>query len=283
LSAALWLGHQLRVATGRESFVAEAATFQPLALRSHSSPVKKSQFAYRGPSHPLACSRSAPSRTRRWLTITVAAARLQERCRQTGGFTYNDLLATCALEVFIRWNRTHNAGHKHKVGLWLPVNIRQQSSSGFGNGTSRIRIYARFADHASLIEKCREVRRQVAWSLRHGEWSVPQNHPLTRLPVRVINPLLRSYLNRPRVDMATALFSHAERWGGVDEIFQQVEKIECIGQLARPHCLAINGATHRGQTWLTFTYDPGLLSADDSQHFARMYQEQIARAERELA
>ena len=83
--------------------------------------------------------------------------------------------------------------------------------------------------------------------------------------------------------MATGVFSHAERWTGEGgEVFQNVEKIESIGPLHSRYCLAINGATHCGQTWLTFTYDPSLLSSEDIQRLVEMYQEQVALARREL-
>lgn len=286
LSAAMWLRHQLRVAYNLESPVSETRPFEELPLRSHPSPVKKSRFAFRGPAQSLWSPRHQPSHTRRWRTIKVCAAGLRAQCRRLGGFTYNDLLAACALEVFVRWNRMHDASpdgnHGRKVGLWLPVNIRRQWSSGFGNGTSRIRIYARYAETASLLEKCREVHRQVSWSIKHGEWAIADNHPLLRLPRRISGSLLRAYLNRPWVDMASGVFSHAERWGGADEAFRDVEKIESIGQLHRRYCVVINGATHCGETWLTFTYDPGLLSPACIERFVEMYQEQIALAEREL-
>jgi hypothetical protein len=166
----------------------------------------------------------------------------------------------------------------------LPVDVRQHSSVGFGNGTSRIRLYARYGDHDSFVDKCREIRRQISWSSRHGEWAVPQEPPLTYLPTWAIAPLLRCYLNRPGVDMATGVFSHAERWAGESgEIFQHVEKIESIGNLHTQYSLAINGATHSGRTWLTFTYDPGLLSPEDIQQLLEMYQEQLALARREFA
>jgi hypothetical protein len=283
LSAAMWLKHQLGVAYGHESLMAQASTCEALSLRTSPSPAKRSQFAFRRPSDRLWTSNALPSGARRWLTIGVAATDLRKGCRRTGGFTYSDLLATCALEVFRRWNRARGDVRKLKIGLWLPVNVRQRSSVGFGNGTSRIRLYARYADKASLVDKCREVRRQVSWSGQHGEWFVPQDNPLESLPLWAITPLLRCYLNRPGLDMATGVFSHAEGWGGASgESFREVEKIECIGLLHPRQCVAINGATHLGQTWLTFTYDPAMLSRDDIQQLSEMYQEQIALARREL-
>jgi hypothetical protein len=283
LSAAMWLRHQLRVAYGKEDPVADAYPFQELPLRNHQAPAKKSRFAYRGASHRLWSSRNTPSGTRRWRTIRLNAAELRDDCRRARGFTYNDLLATCALEVFTRWNHLHGDQRKPKIGLWLPVNIRQQSAAGFGNGCGRIRLYARYGDQIPLLEKCREIRRQVSWSTQHGEWAVPQEAPFEFLPRWISAPLVRLYLNRPGVDMASSVFSHAERWSGEGgDIFQNVEKIESIGQLHASYCVALNAATHMGQTWLTFTYDPALLTSDDIAHFVDMYQEQVELAKKEL-
>ena len=284
LSAAMWLSHQLRVAQAKEAPAAWVSPFQNLALRTYAAAIRRSRFAYRGGSDRLWTRSSRASRARRWRTIEVAATDLRRGCRRTGGFTYNDLLATCALEVFTQWNGRHCQDRKHKIGLWLPVGVRRDSSTGFGNGTSRIRVYARYDDRASLVEKCREVRRQISWSNRHGEWAVPAEPPLAYLPHWAVAPLLRCYFNRPGVDMSTGVFSHAERWTGESsEIFERAEKVESIAQLHPHHSVAITGATHRGRTWLTFTYDPGLLSAEDIQQLVEMYQEQVAVARREFA
>ncbi len=102
-----------------------------------------------------------------------------------------------------------------------------------------------------------------------------------RLPLQVMGPLLRGYLNRPWVDMATGMFSHVDRGQDRGQI-DHIEKIECIGLMGEQHGVAINGATYRGQTWFTFTYDPGLLTAADIQRLVGMYEEQIALARKEL-
>ncbi len=283
MSAAMWLGHQLRVAHGKETPVTSAAPFQELALRSHPAPVRKSRFAYRGASDRLWTRNDESSGGRRWLTIKIPAAALRNACRGAG-FTYNDLLATCALEVFSRWNRQHCGERKLKLGLWLPVNIRRQSTIGFGNGTGRIRLYHRAGEGASIADKCRGIRQQLSWTTQHGEWAVPGQLPFKSLPFWLTGKLLRGYLNRPGVDMATGVFSHAERWMGEDsELYKHLEKIESIGQLDRRHCVAINGATHHGETWLTFTYDPTQLALADIQSFVEMYQQQIGLAQQELA
>ena len=283
LSAAMWISHQLRVAGEKTAPVAEASPFQYLHLRTHPAPVKKSRYAYGGASDPLWTSERKPTRARRWRTVEVAAGELREGCRRAGGFTYNDLLATCALQLFTRWNGLHSNGSRQKVSLWFPVNIRKQAALGFGNGTSRIRLYRRYDDRESIPNKCREIRRQVSWSNRHGEWATPAKFPLASLPPWVTKPLLRGYLRRPGIDMATGIFSHVDRGTEeINEIFQYAGKMESIGLLHANHSLAINGATSRGRTSLTFTYDPGLLSTDDIQRLVEMYQEQLVAARREF-
>lgn len=279
LSAALWLGHQLSIAYGLTPPTRSAA----LSLRRASTSVRRSQFAYDGACDRLWTQAATRCGTRVWITFSFPSSDLRQACKRAGGFTYSDLLATCALEVFALWNHNHQRNGPPRVGLWLPMNIRSRSFAGFGNGTSRIRLYARYSPSASLVEKAREIRLQVSWSTKHGEWAVPNIPLFTRLPPSIMRPALRHYLNRPSIDMATGVFSHADRWaGGAQEAFQHVDRIECIGLLHQRQNLAINAATHRGQTWMTFTSDAGLLRANDLNTLSEMYQQQIALARKEL-
>ncbi len=113
---------------------------------------------------------------------------------------------------------------------------------------------------------------------------MPQVPLFTRLPRSIVAPLLKGYLKQPTVDMATGVFSHAERWAGeAVEAFKYVTRIECVGLLHSRQHLAINGATHQGQTWLAFTYDPALFDEADVRELARMYEQQIELARKELA
>ncbi len=281
MSAAMWLGHQLSVAYGAYGS-GTRDTSAEIVLRRAESSVRRSAFAYEGACDRLWTSSSTRSGTRQWITRGFACEDLQRACRHAGGFTYSDLLATCALEVFAQWNNEHVRNGPPRVGLWLPMNIRSRSTEGFGNGTSRIRLYARYSSSSSLVDKAREVRHQVSWSTQHGEWAVPELPLLMRLPGWITRPALKSYLNRPAVDMATGIFTHADRWGGASEAFKHVERIECIGLLHARQNLAINGATHRGQTWLTFTYDTGLMRAAEAEELARMYEHQVELARAEL-
>jgi hypothetical protein len=283
LSAALWLGHQLSVAYGLTKPETVAAVSDEVSLRESESSVRRSIFAYHGASDPLWTTNYIPSGARRWLTLQFPANDLRRGCRQARGFTYSDLLATCTLEVLACWNQKHQSKPQHKIGLWYPLNIRAGSQPFFGNGTSRIRLYARYPPHASLIDKAREIRKQVSWATTYGEWVMPRVPLFTRLPRQIVGPLLNGYLRQPTVDMATGVFSHADRWAGeAAEAFKCVTQIECVGLLHARQRLAVNGATHQGQTWLTFTYDPALLDVEHAREITSMYEEQIAIARKEL-
>jgi hypothetical protein len=279
LSAALWLGHQLSIAYR----LTPPATAPELSLRRADKSVRRSRFAYDCACDPLWTPNGTRSGTRRWVTFGFGSSDLRQACRREGGFTYSDLLAACVLETFSDWNRRHIRNGRPKVGLWLPMNIRSRSFSGFGNGTSRIRLYARYEQSASLVEKAREVRQQVSWTTEHGEWAVPDIPLFTRLPGWIIGPALRRYLNRPSIDMATGVFSHTDRWAGeAREAFNHVERIECVGLLHPRQNLAINGVTHAQQTWMTFTYDAGLLRASDVDELVEIYKRQLTLAQQEL-
>jgi hypothetical protein len=274
LSAMLWLGHQLNVAYEIETPQLDPERFNSLTLRRSANSVRRSQFAFEGASDPLSTSHAKRSGSRRWSTISFPAWELQKACRRAGGFTYHDLLAACTLEVLTQWNHENC-----KIGLWVPMNVRRNSRDGFGNGTSRIRVYANYDRGISLVEKCRAVRHQVAWSTKHGEWVVPENPLLTHLPDSIVGPLLRGYLQLPKIDMATAIFTHASTsLANAGEAFKHVERIECVGLLHTRQNLAVNAVTHSGRTWLTFTYDPALLTTNDVNQLTQLYLEQIAQA-----
>ena len=275
LSAALWLGHQLNVAYGFERGQTERSGFDQLALRGSSQSITRSRFAFAGGSDPLRTSHPQRSGLRRWSTICFPSI------RRSRGFTYHDLLATCTLDVLRLWN---DCSHGAKIGLWVPMNVRREMREGFGNGTSRIRVYANYDRRASLHEKCRAVREQVAWTTNHGEWVVPELSRLMRLPDAILRPLLRNYLKRPKVDMATGVFTHASTGlANAGAAFRHVERIECVGLLHQRQNLALNAVTHSGHTWLTLTYDPARLTSTDIKQLTQLFSQQIAQARRELS
>lgn len=262
LSVGLWLDHQLSVATGALPPRDSVGEFSHLGLRSHPAPVRKSRFSHAGPSRRL-WTRGPASRERRFRTVSLDAARVRARLSTVApGFTYNDLLGASVLRA-LRAHQVRSAAPETKLSLWFPIDVRAEPFSGFGNGASRIRVYDLLPSGAPMLERCRSFREQVSWSKAHGEWFVPQTHPLFSLPA----PLLRAYFRRPWVDMGSALFSHAERLASdpaaSDRRLPGVGSVTVIGVLDRLHPLGFAALTLRGTTHLTVTWDPAQLSDPD--------------------
>lgn len=278
LGALLWLQHQLEVAGGLRGPLRVAAPYASPVLLRHPAPVRRSAFAFRGPADRLHVDSRSPSGRRCWRTLVFEMTPLQDVAARAGGFTYNDLLAASALETFRVWNASRDRKREPEVGLWLPVNIREDPLGGFGNGSSRMRVYNRYSPTAGLHEKSRAVRRQIEWSRKHGEWAVPQLRGLTRLPMHIVRPLLHAYLNRPWVDMATGTFSHVERSPLDAPAFAGVTGLDFIGMLDKRHALGLFAMSRAGTTYLTFVHDPAQLDDAAVSRLISIYEQQLTTA-----
>ena len=263
----LWVQHQLSVAIGTRSPEESPSRYEPPPLRTHPHLSRKSAFAYRGSSDRLAHDGGATSATRQWHTIVVPSSALRGRAAADTGFTYNDLLSACAFDAITQWNTQRQGQRAQQLGLWLPTNIRVAPLDGFGNGSSRIRVYNRFNAAGSFADRARSIRRQVQWSREHGEWAVPSLSGAERLPMSVLAPVLRMYFNRPWVDMGTAALSHAQR-SPFDELPPQlISRVELVGTLDTRHPFGIFALTLGDNTHFTFVHDPAQLS---DQHAAEL-------------
>ena len=266
-SAVTWLEAQL---TGRTRDAA-------IEVKQHPKAARKSPFAFDRPSEQLWRPAGArASGRRRFHTRALEPIRLSVGAH---GFTWNDLLAAVALETFAKWNASHGAGEQ--VGCWIPVNVRTQRETGFGNGSSRIRVYRRNPWPEHFAEAAKRVREQVRWSKDHGEWHVPSwADRLMQLPAAISGAIVRAYARRPGVDWATGLFAHAERLGASSEdaLPAFVERIGLVSHMHPEHPMTLSAVGHRGRTHLTFTWDEALFPPSESRAFLQLYESIRARA-----
>ena len=280
LSGLAWIRHQLRVAAGVDE---ECTEPQEIAVPTLADPPPG---AKRNPGwarcDPLWTRSGELSGDRCWTTFSFASGPLLALSRTKAGFTFNDVLAVAALDTLHEWNRVHEAGRR-QVGIWLPINIRRDPFSGFGNASSRVRVRRDYSDGSRLADRCRVVRSQVDTARERGEWVVPQRTVLSRLPLRFGAPLARRYLNRPWADMGTAAFSHVQRWPGYgDPVFDGLKGLGVLGAMHRRHALMFVAVTRSDRTWLTITYDPALLLRGDVDRIRDRYVGIISAARREV-
>ena len=269
LSALAWIRHQLGVASGSAEECAGPTPFARVPLAS--GPPRARRNPGLGRCDTIWTRSARRSRERRWSAFSVPIGPFAGLSRESGGFTYNDVLVAAALETAHWWNARQGEPGR-SVGVWLPVDIRRERFEGFGNGCSRIRVRRRDWNLMCFHEKCRDIRRQVDLARRNGEWAVPRRPFVVRLPARVGAPIMRAYLRRPWVDLGSLSFTHVQRWPGEeDEVFQSLEGLEVVGALHRRHPLMVAAVTRAGRTWFTMTYDPSQLWAEDIADIGQHY------------
>ena len=148
ISGLEWIRHQLRVAAGLEEGCTEPASVTAPALAEPPPGAKRNPGWAR--CEPLWTRSGEPSGDRSWTTFSLDSGPLLRLSRaELSDSRLTTSLAVAALETLHHWNRAHGEGGR-KVGIWLPVNIRQDPLRGFGNASSRIRVRRDFPDHVSL-------------------------------------------------------------------------------------------------------------------------------------
>jgi hypothetical protein len=279
LGALQWVAHQLAVARGVEPAVEKTQFSEAPALKTHPKARRKAPEAGRGPSSGLWSSSTQPSAGRRWSTLEIDAGLWRRRLQGPDGLRYNDVLAGLCLEAMCCWNLTHKAPVSG-LALWHPINIRAQVFVGFGNGSSRVRIYHKPTD--SLLDRCRSVHAQMEQAKASGEWHFPES-PVFSWPVWLQKPVLKAVLNRPWVDMGSMLFSHMEKAGPTGEvIFEAAESLAWVGMLDRRFPAGIVAATQADTTWLTLTWDSGMWTDAEAAAFLALYQALLLELAQEL-
>ena len=272
----LFVRHQLRVARGASVPKARPEPGPPSLRRAPRRSVRNPGFRT---STNLATLAGSPSPARRWRTVEIPDAPHYGRSRLLDGFTWNDALLAAALEAMTRWNERCEAS-TDRIGLWVPMNLREPQLAGFGNGASRIRVHrdpGAFGMKRSFLERCRAVRREVEAKKRSGEWALPSLSVPAPLAF-LATPLLRRWLDRPWADFGTAGFTHLRRWpGDEDPAFGGVAGVEVVACLHHRHPIYFVAMPHRGRTFVTITWDPALLAPSHIEFIAAAFRGELAR------
>jgi len=272
LSCLQWVEHQFAVALGQRPPTTDAVFVPPPSIEHHETALRKTPDAPKGASTRLWSSGIETTPHRQFYTLTLDAAAWRRRILAVDGLRYNDVLAGTLLETMAQWNRAHQ-DPTDALSLWFPINIRTEAFSGFGNGSSRVRIYRR--DPLSLLEQCQSVREQLQWARQHGEWHVP-NSAVFAWPYGVQRPLVRAILRRPWVDMGSMLFSHVERLGSEgDALMRCAHSLRFVGMLDKRFPAGFVGATHGDSTWMTLCWDSGLWNTDEAMEFLALYRQNL--------
>jgi hypothetical protein len=279
VSAALWIFHQMMVASGEVESESSLGLWDGPELRTHEDHHRKSAFSHVGASRRVWSPSTKATPVRDWHSWTLDSSHHAVVKQKVEGITTNDILSASILQTMVDWNIAHGV-HSNKMGLWVPMNIRRQAFVGFGNGSSRIRIYADKMHAETPAERYQKIREQVMWSKDNGEWHVPTDSPILGLSDAFMVPILRAFLGRPWVDMASAPFTHLEDLGLASRFVPMVRSASWVIMLHERFPFGITAASVGPDTQFTMTYDPGMISREHVFEFERMFSERV-RTDRE--
>lgn len=270
IGAFLFVEQQFRVARGLEA-PPPLAEQTPPVLREGAKGARRNPDS--GASTALATRPVPASAQRSWRTVTVPREPLTSLSRTVGGFRWNDCLLAAALDALAAWNERQGA-RADRIGLWVPMNVREEKFGGFGNGASRLRVHREPVPGASrraFLERCRSVHRIVFRKKRLGEWVIPPL-PVSGRLFPLAAPFLGRWLDRRWADFGTAGFTHLEHWpGDGDSFLSDVAGMQVIACLHRRHPIYFAAMSGSEETSVTITWDPALLHAEDIDFIAAAF------------
>ncbi len=160
----------------------------------------------------------------------------------------NDLFLLCLLDV----------QKAERKSVWVPVNVRKDFWTGFGNGLSRMRIYDPPA--GTVPERLAHIRRQKTEAMKSGEVTLPAadleiKNFLQRL-------LIKTWIRRPWADWASISLSHlVDR----DHSLEGMEQIFGISNLMPKQHAALFVVSKARASTLTMTYDAKVVSREEAE------------------
>lgn len=232
------------------------------------------------PSERARKSGASNTHQKKWRTLWLDEQGLRSKLREgRSGVTLNDLL--CAW-LFVALRSWMGQGGR-PLALWLPLSVRRDPFSFFGNASSRIRV----AETSHPLE----VRKRVEAAMAAGAWDVggsasplPDKKWLGSRLQAVLKAALRLYFRRPGMDPCTTAFSFASRVSRSEDsdAFPGVTRIETIGHLYHAHPFAFSATSFSGSLGITLFWDPGRFTGTDAERLFSELKSACERGEAEL-
>jgi hypothetical protein len=255
LSILLWLKAQL---------TQSPVINYPLSLKTHPKAMKESLYKLsKTPDRFGHDSPEAISSRRRWSSLEFE---IPQTSFKDLGISYNDFICTVIFKAMNEWFLERKKSDKN-ISLYIPVNIRENPFQGFGNGSSRIKIYDDYSE-LSYQKTAISIREQVNWCKKNGLWSLPSSlKTVGKLPLWLSRFLLKTYAAKPGIDMGSMVFSHVESYKGMEDLFALFKDVKGLAQLYKSYSAGMTAVSLNGKTILTTTWDSAQLTTADIEHF----------------
>ena len=272
IALVLWLSCQMRgtPVLGSRRKLSNPSGGDGLRLRQAAQPNGKKPKWKMTQSLCRPMARSTRSAQKCWKTLFLDENEL--RAVITGrklGITLNDLGCAIIFRSLREWLGTTS----RPLSLWMPLSLRRDPFSGFGNASSRIRVLEPQGD-GTWIDYAKQVRAQIEHALGSGQWDLGRSaDPIKktarwvgRIQARVLRLLLKMFFARPGMDPCTTAFSFGSRVSAIDdaEAFPDVETLETVGHLYSAHPFAFSAGGFGGRMAITFFWDPAQLEPTEA-------------------
>ncbi len=165
---------------------------------------------------------------------------------------FNDLMLYSLLETL----------PYERKAVWVPVNVRKNFWRGFGNGLSRLRVYP--PKGGNIQEKLDHIRKQKREAMKNGEVALPPaDFDIHNKKHKLFYEL---WIRRPWADWGSISLSHVTNSVGFLDGFHHIAG---ISNLMPAHNAAIFAVTSAGRTDFTLTFDPAIVSDEESRILLR--------------
>lgn len=230
---------------------------QKLTLKEYGGkrPVK-SPYMYEKKADVFGKYRGSPASKRSWDTISIARPIINFK---DTGFSYNDLLCTSIFEAVREYNQSKGI-KDYKNCLYIPMNLRENSEKGFGNGSGRIKIYDRFNDQDSLEDKAKCIREQVNTCRDIGFWKMPTELGIFDKIPFFLGRILLNNIGMPLSEPGSLIFSHIDKLKNFEQVYSGIRSIATISQMHSSYPMNLVGNSYSDKTIITATWDPSIVS-----------------------
>lgn len=247
------LGDAMSMLLWLEAFFKETGENSPLILRSFS---QKKDTPYRSLRNSETWMKNIiQSGNRKVETLTLHHG--------PTSFTVNDILILSLMRSL----------PEKRKGIWVPVNVRKNFWSGFGNGLSRMRIYP---GNYTTREELQFIRKQKEEAFKNGEIALPPENLDLSSPIK--KALFKCWLKRPWADWGTISLSHLEDRGNR---FPYAKALFGITNLIEKHQAGLFAWTNQDSTYLTLTMDEN-VSSQEGNNLLNHIQHHFMEIQREL-
>ena len=216
----------------------------------------KSPYMYKNKAIVFGKHTGVKSPKRSWDTFTIDKLEINFKDQ---GFSYNDLLCATIFDSIREYNLAKGI-KEHQNCLYIPMNLRVDSESGFGNGSGRIKVYDRFKSSDDTETKAKNIREQISTCREIGFWKMPTELGVFDKIPFFLSKILLNKIGMPLSEPGSLIFSNIDNLRTFEEVFSSISSIATISQMHSSYPMNLVANSYGEKTTITATWDANIIS-----------------------